>query len=324
MLKSAWQVSKVTKASLFRGGSRKEPQSRLQFSWRFRITSWETSTLAGGTGTLGGNWTIFTSRASPTRTTSASWRQAKRILSLVKECIDGFLAAGMGTGLDKTFWTSTTHSPNASLRLDGHAIPWTEKITFVGAKLRLCGNSDSSMTNRLQKATGVFEKWSSILCDKSLDLLKRIPLFQGVGVLQSCMAKWIMDFDEKNRRHILLPGVRGSTPRMLGLKRGPEEDIGSFWMRIHRMGHQCMKQSTTSPVSTFRVQKHRMAGHFARLEESHIVAKVLHCRDLSWWRQQQHDWEVNGKKWSGVRPARFACWRWEQDFRDLLRETYLW
>ena len=60
--------------------------------------------------------------------------------------------------------------------------------------------------------------------------------------------------------------------------------------------------------------KHRMAGHFARLDDSHIVAKVLLWRDLSWWRQQQQNWEVNGGKGGGVHSARFACWRWEQDF----------
>ena len=51
-----------------------------------------------------------------------------------------------------------------------------------------------------------------------------------------------------------------------------------------------------------------------RFDDSHIVAKLLHCRDLSWWRQQQQNWEVNGNKWGGVHPARFACKRWEQDF----------
>ena len=102
--------------------------------------------------------------------------------------------------------------------------------------------------------------------------------------------------------------------RMLGVRRGPEEDIGSFRMRTNRMGHQCMKQHNTSPVCTFRVQKHKMAGHLARLDDSHIVAKLLRCRDLSWWRQQQQKWDVNGNIWCGVHPARFACWRWEQDF----------
>ena len=40
------------------------------------------------------------------------------------------------------------------------------------------------MKNRLQKATGVFEKWSSTLCDATLDLSKRILCFRA-SVLSS-------------------------------------------------------------------------------------------------------------------------------------------
>ena len=46
-------------------------------------------------------------------------------------------------------------------------------------------------------------------------------------------------------------------------------------------------------------QKHSVAGHFAR-DDSHTVAEVFHCRDLSWRRQQQQSWEVNGNTRSGV------------------------
>ena len=47
---------------------------------------------------------------------------------------------------------------------------------------------------------------------------------------------------KKQEAHLASWGARLHA-RMLGLKRGPEEDIGSFWMRIHRMGHQFMKKS---------------------------------------------------------------------------------
>ena len=234
---------------------------------------------------------------------------------MVKECIEGFLEAGLETGLDKTFWTSSTHSPNANLKIGEHTIPWTEKITFVGAKIHLCGNSESAMMNRIQKATGVFEKWSSILCDKSLDLTKRIACFKASVLSSLTWQSGSWNMTKKQVSHLASWSARIHA-RMLGLRRGPDEDIGSFWMRIHRMGHQCMKKHNTSPVNAFHVQKHRMAGHFARLEETHTVAKVLHCRDLSWWRQKQQELKVNGNKWRGVHPARFACWRWEQDFED--------
>ena len=85
---------------------------------------------------------------------------------------------------------------------------------------------------------------------------------------------------------------------MIGLRRGPEEDIGSFWMRIHGMGHQCMKKHDTSLVSTFRVQK-TQHGRSLRTRRLAHCGRSAHCRDLS-WRQQQQNWEVNGNKWSGV------------------------
>ena len=46
----------------------------------------------------------------------------------------GFQAARLETGMDKTFWTRTTRSPNVSLNVDGHIDAWAEKITHVGAK----------------------------------------------------------------------------------------------------------------------------------------------------------------------------------------------
>ena len=49
------------------------------------------------------------------------------------------------------------------------------------------------MTNRLQKAAGVFEIWSSILCDTTLDLSKTNSLLQSVGALQPRMAKRLLD-----------------------------------------------------------------------------------------------------------------------------------
>ena len=57
-----------------------------------------------------------------------------------------------------------------------------------------------------------------------------------------------------------------------------------------------------------------MAGHFARLDGSHIVANVLHCRDLSWWRQQQQNGEVNRNKWVACTQHASLVGDGEQDF----------
>ena len=181
-----------------------------------------------------------------------------------------------------------------------------EKITDVGAKIHLCGNSGSAMTNRLRKAAGVFDKWSIILCDTTVDLTKRIPCCKAS--VPSCLGWQSGSWTRTKKQESHLASLRARLhARMLGVSRGP--------MRIHRMGHRCMKQHKTFLVNTFRVQKHRMTGHTSHDSTTRIfLPKTLHCRDFSWWRQQQQNWEVNGDKWSGVHPARFACWRWEQDF----------
>ena len=46
----------------------------------------------------------------------------KDLERMVKECTAGFQAAGLETGLDKTFWTSIVRSPTASRNIDGHSI----------------------------------------------------------------------------------------------------------------------------------------------------------------------------------------------------------
>ena len=249
------------------------PQSRLQCLWLFLIMSWGTWMLGGETENRNINWKMDNIHFTSIAYADDMCLLASSIKDLelrVKECIAGFLAACLETGLDKTFWTITTRSPNATLNIDEHTISCAEKITHVGAKIRVCSNSGSAMTIRLQKATGVFEKWSSILCETTLDLSKRILCFRA-SVLSSL--GWPGPLPKKQESHLASWGAR-LRARMLGV-REPEEDIGSFWMRIHRMGHQCMKQHNTSPVSSSRVQKHRMAAHFARLDDSHIVAKTL-------------------------------------------------
>ena len=99
-----------------------------------------------------------------------------------------------------------------------------------------------------------------------------------------------------------------------GIRRSPCEDIGQFWRRLHREGHTCMAFFDPSPVAAHRTQKHRVAGHFARLSSGETANRVLTCRDLSWWRNQQTWWKMHDDHRSGIHPQRFKCWRWEADF----------
>ena len=112
-------------------------------------------------------------------------------------------------------------------------------------------------------------------------------LHQSAGAFPPEMAKWPLDPYKKTGVPFGLLGSSAPRAHARRKNRGPEEDIGSFSMRILRTGHQCMKQHNTSSVS----------------DDSHIVSKLFHCRDLSWWRQQQQNSEVNGSKWGSVHPA---------------------
>ena len=57
-------------------------------------------------------------------------------------------------------------------------------------------------------------------------LVKTDPLFQGVGALQFGLAEWIMDLDKKQEAHMASWSAQLHAS-VLGLRRGPEEDIGS-------------------------------------------------------------------------------------------------
>ena len=132
------------------------------------------------------------------------------------------------------------------------------------------------MTNRLQKATGVFEKWSSVLCDTTLELSKGTPRFRA-SVLSSLgwqSGSWTLT--KKQESHLASWRARLHA-RMIGVRRGPEEDIGSFWMWIQRMGHQCMKKHHTSPV---RMVVTHQGGWSGSLTQSmwHVVASSVSFR----------------------------------------------
>ena len=246
--------------------------------------------------------------------------------TMISDCIRGFEKAGLSTGLDKTFWTSTSCTPNETMSVSGHTLKWSEHITFVGAKVQMCRHSGLTMAHRIQAATSVFEKWSSILCDATLPLEQRVKCFRS-SVLSSVQwqsGSWTLT--KAQAAHLQSWGARLHA-RMMNIRQSEFEDMGQYWRRLHRAGHKCMADFNSSPLIAHLVQKHRMAGHFARLNGDEVVSKVLSCRDLSWWRSQQELWQQRGDKWGGVHSRRFNCWRWEQslenDFGIVARPPHL-
>ena len=126
------------------------------------------------------------------------------------------------------------------------------------------------------------------------------------------MAKRLLDPYEKQESQLASWCARLHA-RMLGVRRGPEADIGSLWMRLHFLTpvHETVQHVSCEHVPSIGTQngwslrttrRHAHRCPNAPLSRSQLV------------RQQQQNWELNGDKWSGVHPARVACWRWEHDF----------
>ena len=156
-------------------------------SWLFHITSWTQKHR------MEDKQLHFTSIACADG--SCPLASSKEDLELMeRECIAGFEAAGLETGMDKT-----KHSPITD-SFSEHQRPLE----------KLCSNSGSAMTNRnrQQKAKSMFERWSNIRFDTNPGSDKTHSLRQSVRALQPAVAERLLD---PCRNVIWLLGERGST-----------------------------------------------------------------------------------------------------------------
>ena len=137
-------------------------------------------------------------------------------------------------------------------------------------------------------AMGAFERWSNILFDATLDLTKRVLCFKA-SVLSRA--------ERQSDPHEELHGAHGSTRACPShLQRDHGGQVGSFWMRVHRMGHQYMKQHDASPV-TSEHKKHRMAGHCARLDDRFAGSRWVQDFELSRSRSMRDPAEGANRGW---------------------------
>ena len=60
-------------------------------------------------------------------------------------------------------------------------------------------------------------------------------------------------------------GARAMTT-VANIRRAPAEDIGQWWRRLHRAGHQLIAKYTVAPNIMRRLRVHRWAGHPARMK----------------------------------------------------------
>ena len=165
------------------------------------------------------------------------------------------------------------------------------------------------MTNKLQKATGVFEKWSSILCDTTLDLTKRILCFRAAlySLGWQC-GSWTLA--KKQESHVASWDALFHS-HMLGVRRGPEEDIGTYTHLLHAnvSSHNtctfCLRTlRTSSCVSHTRMAQVSVKEVCACVIPLHLAFSILmfhpsllilhghfrdHSRQRLHWRSHPHD-----------------------------------
>ena len=108
---------------------------------------------------------------------------------MVKECIAGFSAASLETGMNKAFWTSTVRSPTASLNIDSHSIPWSEKN-------RICRFANLSLQQQRLSEDKQTTKSHGSVREVVQHTLRRIPgsdkAHPSVSALQSGMAERLL------------------------------------------------------------------------------------------------------------------------------------
>ena len=181
-------------------------------------------------------------------------------------------AAGLETDMDKTFRTSTVRSPTALLNIDKNSILALEKNHIcLCSKQRLSDETQTTKSHERERE----------VVDAPLLQRRHCSLaWDGRAAIASL------------RRSKNLIWLHGTHARVLGTVGVPRRTLVPSGCECREKVHHCVK-------------KRRMAGHLALF----AGAQTPHCRDLSWWRQQQQHWYVNGEKWSGVHPVRFACWR---------------
>ena len=94
-------------------------------------------------------------------------------------------------------------------------------------------------------------------------------------------------------------------------RRRPDESPVDQWRRRHRKGHALAEQFGLDLPQLCLLQKHRFAGHVARLKPDSLAHRTLTTRDLAWWRHAQAAHARLKDKWRGVHSTRINVWRWK-------------
>ena len=177
-------------------------------------------------------------------------------------------------------------------------------MVFVGSVLDLSGTSWPAVRHRMNQSMNVFLRWRPLLTAHWLPQKRRFALMASAVWASTtwCAQTWATT---KAMRKALDSWSARMAAQVVQLRRLPDEDIGAWWRRMHRVGHQKIAQFL-APLSSMCLQMvHRWGGHVARLSPLHFTAAAMRCRGMQWWRwrQSQHTY---------AHPQRFRAWRWEE------------
>ena len=229
---------------------------------------------------------------------------------MIGECCAEFGKIGLEVALDKiTFWSSSVDCTGRS----GVSLPWSASLEFIGNVFDLCGHSGNSAEHRQHKANGVFRRWAPILTNMSLPISERMNAFR-VSVASSALLLsgcWTLTKTQSSK-------IGSWSARLLcrtvSYRRRSDESPVDHWRRRHRTGHALAEQFGLDLLDLPQLcllQKHRFAGHVARLKPDSLAHRTLTTRELAWWRHAQAAHARLKDKWRGVHSKRFNVWRWE-------------
>jgi hypothetical protein len=189
-------------------------------------------------------------------------------------------------------------------------------IVFVGTILDFSGNCRGAIDHRMAQAEKAYHRCKLVLFCRCVSLRRRVHL-AARAVLVSLL--WLAETWHVTKAQDNLLGSWGARlmARVAGVRRNAGEEIGQFWRRLHRVGHNWMRFLGGGVPVRRRLQLHRFAGHCARLG-SGLVRVALRTSCLAWWRFQQNRFH---SKWHGLHPRRFYCWRWEAQFADIYGDS---
>ena len=241
-------------------------------------------------------------------------RSKKDLEAMIADCCEAFGAAGLEVGLEKTHWSSSIDLEGEKVRVRGTEIQWERTLEFIGSMTQPCGHSGCSFRHRMKKATAVFQRWKCMLCNQHLSVNQRVAAYRACVIPSATWISGCWTLTAEQAAAFSAWGARNMA-QIVGHRFNPELDFAENWRRLHRVGHAAMEHfgGVNPSVEAMRC-KHRLAGHFARFEDTNIVFQAMVCRNLSWWRREQADYAKLKDKFGGLHARRFAVWRWEAPF----------